>query len=67
MRTSIARSKVLCKNQTCPALPQSARSVAEEEKEEEEEKMKMMKMMTTKNSEIACDNILLVWRDEGTY
>ena len=64
MHTSIARSKVLCKNQTCPALPQSARSVAEEEKEEEEEKMKMM---TTKNSEIACDNILLVWRDEGTY
>ena len=37
MHTSIARSNVLCKNQTCPALPQSSRSVTEEEEEEDEE------------------------------
>ena len=37
MHTSIARSNVLCKNQTCPALPQSSRSVTEEEEGEEEE------------------------------
>ena len=37
MHTSIARSNVLCKNQTCPALPQSSRSVTEEEEEEEED------------------------------
>ena len=37
MHTSIARSNVLCKNQTCPALPQSSRSVTEEQEEEEED------------------------------
>ena len=37
MHTSIARGNVLYKNQTCPALPQSARPVTEEEEEEDEE------------------------------
>ena len=37
MHTSIARCNVFCKNQTCPALPQSARSVTEEDEEEEDE------------------------------
>ena len=37
MHTSIARGNVLCKNQTCPTLPLSARSVTEEEEDEEEE------------------------------
>ena len=37
MHTSIARGNVLCKNQTYPTLPLSARSVTEEEDEEEEE------------------------------
>ena len=36
MHTSIARGNVLCKNQNCLVLPQSARSVTEEEDEEEE-------------------------------
>ena len=34
MHTSIVRGNVLCKNQTCPALPQSARSVTEEDDDE---------------------------------
>ena len=38
MHTSIARGNVLCKNQTCPTLPLSARSVTEEEEEEDDEK-----------------------------
>ena len=37
MHTSIARGNVLCKNQNCPLLPQSARAVTEEEEEEDEE------------------------------
>ena len=37
MHTSIARGNVLCKNQTYPTLPLSARSVTEEEEDEEEE------------------------------
>ena len=37
MHTSISRGNVLCKNQSCPVLPQSARAVTEEEDEEEEE------------------------------
>ena len=37
MHTSIARGNVLCKNQTCPTLPLSAKSVTEEEEEDEEE------------------------------
>ena len=37
MHTSIARGNVLCKNQNCLVLPQSARSVTEEEEDEEEE------------------------------
>ena len=37
MHTSIARGNVLCKNQTCPTLSLSARSVTEEEDEEEED------------------------------
>ena len=37
MHTSITCGNVLCKIQTCPALPQSGRSVTEEEDEEEED------------------------------
>ena len=36
MHTSIAHGNVLYENQTCPALPQSARPVTEEEEEEDE-------------------------------
>ena len=59
MHTSIAPGNVLYKNQTCPALPQSARPVTVEEEEEDEEGK-------TKIRKFACDKILLVWRDEGT-
>ena len=37
MHTSIARGNVLCKNQTCLALPESARPVTEEEDEEDDD------------------------------
>ena len=37
MHTSIARGNVLCKNESCPVLPQSSRAVTEEEDEEEED------------------------------
>ena len=37
MHTSIARGNVLCKNQTGPALPLSARSVTEEKEDEEDD------------------------------
>ena len=37
MHTSIGRGDVWCKNQSFPALPQSARPVTEEEEEDEED------------------------------
>ena len=38
MHTSIARGDVWCKNPSFPALPQSARSVSEEEGKEDDDK-----------------------------
>ena len=35
MHTSITSGNILCKNQNCPVLLQSARAVTEEEDEEE--------------------------------
>ena len=51
MHTTIARGNVLYKNQTCPALPQSARPVTEVTKEEEKDEEDK-----TKNSEICVRN-----------
>ena len=48
MHTSIACGNILCKNQTCPALPQSARSVTEEEDEEEDDDEKIGNLRATK-------------------
>ena len=55
MHTSIARGDVWCKYQICPALPQDARSLTEEEEDDDEkiQKSSMEKNCSSLNTKVS--------------
>ena len=52
MHTSIARGDVWCKKQSFPGLPQTARSVTEEEDDEKIGKSRMRNICSSRNAKI---------------
>ena len=55
MHTSIAHGDVWCKYQICPALPQGARSLTEEEEDDVEkiQKLRMRKICSSVNTKVS--------------